>query len=86
MYLICAAGKYLFVYHKTTEAETLRSIGNGYKPYEWERERNPEVYQYLRGEIPPHYPVPTLIKRTYYGKHFDCLIDRVNGFVVEIPR
>lgn len=60
MYLIRALGEYLYVYHKTTEAEALRSISNGYKPYEWERERDPEVYQYLRGEIPPNYPVPAI--------------------------
>lgn len=56
-------GRYLWVYHSATEEEKCRMIANGYRPYEWELERNPEVYCYARGDAAPRFPVPT--KRTH---------------------
>lgn len=48
------------VYHDATENERLRHSANGYRPFERELERNPFVYRYARGDMPPNYPVPAI--------------------------
>jgi hypothetical protein len=58
--MIRVSSGFLYVYHKATTAEQLRMIGNGYRPYEWELERDPLRYQYARGELAPLYPLPVL--------------------------
>lgn len=59
-YTISRNGEYLYVARKPTEKERIRFISNGYNPPDLVREPNASVYQYLRGELPPNYPVPAV--------------------------
>jgi hypothetical protein len=51
-----------YVTRQPTRAECLRYIGNGYNPPDAEREANPDVYRYIRGETKPNYPMPATLK------------------------
>lgn len=61
---------YLYVYRPLTEADTWRYIRNGYNPPPsgLEREGDPHVYQYARGETQPRYPMPAIRQGFEFGQ------------------
>jgi hypothetical protein len=70
MLTIIVSHPYLYVYRELTEADITRYIFNGYRPPSIERERNPDVYKYARGELPPRYPVPAIPRRVYISSDY----------------
>lgn len=75
---------YAYVYRDVTWEDVCRDISNGYSSLALELERNPLIYEYARGNMPPNYPMPVLIApRKYnndYGNRWKVFEDASNFF------
>lgn len=65
--IICDHG-YLYCYREPTESDANRYLSAGYRVPTLVNERDPSVYQYARGNVPPRYPMPALQTDTLYWR------------------